>query len=42
MTNAQDTLEWRGRKMVDQSGDKVGKIEEIYCDIDTASLSGRW
>ncbi len=35
MANAQDMLQWQGRKMVDSSGEKVGKIEEIFVDNDT-------
>ena len=27
--------EWRGRPVVDHDGDKVGKLEEIYIDLDS-------
>lgn len=37
MTNPQDKLDWGGRKMVDQDGDKIGTIDEIYVDQDTGN-----
>jgi uncharacterized protein (TIGR02271 family) len=30
-----DAYEWRGRDVVDSSGDKIGSLEEIYLDSDT-------
>ena len=35
MTEGTTVLEWRGHTMVDQDGDKIGKIEEIYLDEET-------
>ncbi len=35
MASLEDTLTWRGQDMYDASGDKIGKIEEIYLDADT-------
>jgi sporulation protein YlmC with PRC-barrel domain len=29
-------LEWRGRTVVDQNGDKIGKLEELYLDEETS------
>ena len=34
-TTREDVLSWRGQDMVDSSGDKIGKIEEIYLDAET-------
>jgi uncharacterized protein (TIGR02271 family) len=35
MPAANEVLEWRGRTVVGSSGDKIGKIEEIYLDAET-------
>jgi hypothetical protein len=35
MATIQDTESWRGRKMVDADGDKIGKIEAIFLDRHT-------
>jgi uncharacterized protein (TIGR02271 family) len=35
MPNTQEATAWRGRTMVDGSGDKLGKIDEIYVDAQT-------
>jgi uncharacterized protein (TIGR02271 family) len=35
MAMAQEVLNWRGMKLVDRNGDKIGSIEEIYEDTDT-------
>jgi uncharacterized protein (TIGR02271 family) len=32
MTTRQDVRTWRGRKVVDRDGDKLGKIEDVYLD----------
>jgi len=32
----QNVIDWRGRTVVDHDGNKVGKIEEIYLDTQTA------
>jgi uncharacterized protein (TIGR02271 family) len=34
-TTREHVLSWRGRDMVDNDGDKIGKIEEIYLDAET-------
>ncbi|MDA0182889.1 PRC and DUF2382 domain-containing protein [Solirubrobacter phytolaccae] len=34
-TTTQDILSWRGQDLLDSSGDKIGKIEEIYLDTDS-------
>jgi uncharacterized protein (TIGR02271 family) len=34
-TTREDVLSWRGRAMVDDDGDKIGTIDEIYLDQDT-------
>src|SRR3954447_4739735 len=34
-TTREDVLSWRGQDMVDNDGDKIGKIEEIYLDAET-------
>jgi uncharacterized protein (TIGR02271 family) len=34
-TAREDVLSWRGQDMVDNDGDKIGKIEEIYLDQET-------
>ena len=31
----QSVLEWRGQELLDNDGDKIGTIEEIYLDTDT-------
>jgi uncharacterized protein (TIGR02271 family) len=35
MPNTQEANAWRGRTMVDNDGDKLGKIDEIYVDAQT-------
>jgi uncharacterized protein (TIGR02271 family) len=35
MTRITDAYEWHGRDLVDQQGDKVGTIEELYLDQQT-------
>src|SRR3954463_13774412 len=34
-TTRDDVLSWRGQDMVDNDGDKIGKIDEIYLDAET-------
>jgi sporulation protein YlmC with PRC-barrel domain len=29
-------LEWRGRNVVDENGDKIGKLEDVYLDEETS------
>ena len=31
----QDIGEWRGRELVDRNGERIGKLEEVYFDIET-------
>ena len=31
----QNVTEWRGQELLDNDGEKIGKIEEIYLDTDT-------
>ncbi len=35
MTTLQETQNWKGRKVVDADGDKIGTIEEIFLDRHT-------
>ena len=35
MTDVSDVLEWHGRTVVDTDGGKLGRIEEIYFDLET-------
>ncbi|MEA2305359.1 MAG: hypothetical protein QOH43_2639, partial [Solirubrobacteraceae bacterium] len=35
MKTLQDVQTWRGRKVVDAGGDKIGTIEEIWLDRQT-------
>jgi len=37
MASTQDLLTFRGHQLLDQDGDKIGKIEEIYEDTDTGA-----
>jgi sporulation protein YlmC with PRC-barrel domain len=30
-----DIAEWRGRELVDRNGERIGKLEEVYFDIET-------
>jgi sporulation protein YlmC with PRC-barrel domain len=39
MDTLQDVQTWRGRKMVDADGDKIGTIEDIYLDRQTGEPS---
>ena len=32
MPTTQDVIDWKGQKLVDNDGDKIGTIEEIYLD----------
>ena len=36
-TTEHDVLSWRGQNLMDSSGDKIGKIEEIYLDADSSA-----
>jgi uncharacterized protein (TIGR02271 family) len=35
MTTASNVLEWRGQELLDNDGQKIGTIEEIYLDTET-------
>ena len=35
MTTQQNVLEWRGQELLDNDGQKIGTIEEIFLDTDT-------
>jgi hypothetical protein len=35
MFTVEDIKEWRGQDVVDPGGDKLGKLEEIYYDMDS-------
>lgn len=30
-----DIAEWRGRDLVDRDGERIGKLEEVYFDVET-------
>ena len=32
MPSLQDIENWRGRTLVDNDGDKIGKVEDVYLD----------
>jgi len=40
MTQVTEAYEWRGREIVDNDGDKIGSLEEIY--LDTESGRPEW
>jgi PRC-barrel domain len=31
----ENIAEWRGKTLVDRSGDKIGKLEDVYVDVET-------
>ena len=35
MTEMTEAYEWRGRDVVDNDGDKIGTLEEVYLDTDS-------
>ncbi len=35
MVDHQDLARWRGTELLDSEGDKVGKLEDVYVDVDT-------
>ena len=37
----QNVTEWRGQELLDNDGEKLGTIDEVYLDRQTASPSGR-
>ncbi|HMJ04022.1 MAG TPA: PRC and DUF2382 domain-containing protein [Conexibacter sp.] len=40
MTQVTEAYEWRGREVVDNNGDKIGSLEEVY--LDTGSGRPEW
>ncbi len=35
MVTHQNIAEWRGKYLVDREGDKIGKLEDVYVDVET-------
>jgi len=35
MVTHQNIAEWRGKDLVDRDGDKIGKLEDVYVDVET-------
>jgi uncharacterized protein YrrD len=35
MTMHQNISEWQGKQIVDRDGDKIGKLEDVYVDVET-------
>src|ERR1044071_3506339 len=35
MTQHQDIGEWHGKELVDRNGERIGKLEDVYVDVDT-------
>ena len=35
MVTHQNIAEWRGKDIVDREGDKIGKLEDVYVDVET-------
>jgi sporulation protein YlmC with PRC-barrel domain len=35
MGNVRNLAEWRGRSLIDRDGDKIGKLEDVYVDVET-------
>lgn len=35
MAEHQNITEWRGKQLVDRDGDKIGKLEDVYVDVET-------
>jgi len=31
----QDIAQWRGKELVDRDGERIGKLEEVYVDVET-------
>jgi hypothetical protein len=31
----QDIAQWHGKELVDRDGEKIGKLEEVYVDVET-------
>ena len=30
-----DVTEWRGKMLIDRNGEKIGKLQEVYVDVET-------
>lgn len=35
MTKHQNIAEWHGKDLVDRYGDKIGKLQDVYVDVET-------
>ena len=35
MAHIRNLAEWRGKDLVDRDGDKIGKLEDVYVDVET-------
>lgn len=35
MITHQSIAEWRGKELVDRDGDKIGKLQDVYVDVET-------
>ena len=35
MTQHQDIGEWQGKDLVDRNGERIGKLEDVYVDVET-------
>ena len=35
MITHRNIAEWRGKQLVDRDGDKIGKLEDVYVDVET-------
>ena len=35
MVTHRNIAEWRGKQLVDLTGDKIGKLEDVYVDVET-------
>jgi sporulation protein YlmC with PRC-barrel domain len=35
MVTHRNIAEWRGTELVDRDGDKIGKLEDVYVDVET-------
>ena len=35
MAYHQDIGEWRGKELVDRNGERIGKLEDVYVDVET-------
>jgi uncharacterized protein YrrD len=35
MAHVQNIAEWQGKDLVDRDGEKIGKLEDVYVDVET-------